>query len=332
MKFLLLLFLFIFLVKNLSAQDKEFTIHKITLPPELSYYDNQFSGLQFANDKLYLLSESRLEDKQEAKIYAVKLADIEKQLTDTTYVLPYEKIMITGLDKLADQMKDEGQVYEGLEAFILDGGSVFLSVETNTPSPYCYLLKGKWEGNIIQMLPTLTKILKPRKPDGSSIYNAGYEAITLIKKNIFAFFEYNYFDSNYVYCFNSALKPGSKDSLSADKLPFRITDITPTGNNHFTAINFFYKGEGGDTVYRVPPSDTFNDSLIETQGVYHNYVRLIDVEFKSNHFTWKPLWTFPKEYTGHNWEGIAACNNGYFVMNDKYTLTRPYASVLLYLK
>ncbi len=332
MKSLLLFLPAIFLGKYLPAQDKEFSIHKINLPSELSYYDNQFSGLQIANEKIYLLSESRLEDNQEAKIYAVKLGDIEKQLVDTNYILPFEKIMIVGLDKLADQMKNEGQVYEGLEAFVIDGETVYLSVETNTPSPYCYLLKGKWDGNKIQMSPTLTKVLKPRKPDGSSIYNAGFEAITLIKKNIFAFYEYNYFDSNYVYCYNSALKRGSKDSLLVDKLPFRITDITPIGNNHFTAINFFYKGEGGDTVYRVPTSDTFNDSLIETQGIYHNYVRLIDINFSNNYFTWKPLWTFPQEYTGYNWEGIAAYNNGYFVMNDKYTLARPYASVLLYLK
>ena len=316
----------------LFAQDKQFTIHKINLPSELSYYDNQFSGLQIANEKLYLMSESRLQDNQEAKLYAVRLADIEKKLTDTTYVLPYEKIMIAGLDKLAEQMKNEGQVYEGLEAFIIDGNAVYFSVETNTPSPYCYLLKGKWEGNNLQMLPILTKILKPRKPDGSGIYNAGFEAITLIKKNIFAFYEYNYFGNNYVYCYNSALKPRSKDSLSISKLPFRITDITPAGNNHFTAINYFYKGEGGDTVYRVPSSDIRNDSLIETQGVYHSYARLIDVEFSNNHFSWKPLWTFSKEYSDYNWEGIAAYKNGYFVLNDKYTLARPYASVLLYLK
>lgn len=331
MKFFFTLFVAISLTNYSYAQDKRFSVHKIGLPPELSYYDNQFSGLQIANEKLYLLSESRLEDNQEAKIYTLKLADIEKQLADTTYILPYEKIIIVGLDKLADRMKSEGQAYEGLESFIIDGETVYLSVETNTPSPYCYLLKGKWQDNKIQMLPTLIKVLKPRKPDGSSIYNAGFEAIVLIKKNIYAFYEYNYFETNYAYCYRSSLNPNSKDSLPLDKLPFRITDITPVGNNHFTAINFFYKGAGGDTVYRVPPTDTFNDTLIEAQGAYHDYVRLIDIEFSHNHFSWKPLWTFPKSYTGYNWEGIAAYKNGYFIINDKYTPARPYASVLLYL-
>lgn len=330
MKTFFLFILSIALFGSSFSQDKQFTTHKINLPSELSYYDNQFSGLQIANKKLYLLSESRLEDKQEAKLYAVNLTDIEKQLADTSYVLPYEKIVINGLDNLAEQMNNEGQVYEGLEAFIINGATVYFSVETNTPSPYCYLLKGKFDGNKISLQSTLTRVLKPSKPDGSSIYNAGFEAITLVKKNIFAFYEYNYFDNNYVYRYNKNLKPRSKDSLDIKKLPFRITDITPIGNNHFTAINFFYKGEGGDTVYRVPQSD-INDSLIKSQDVYHDYVRLIDIDFKNKHFSWKPLWTFPKEYTGYNWEGIAAYKKGYFVMNDKYTLTRPYASVLLYL-
>jgi hypothetical protein len=135
-----------------------------------------------------------------------------------------------------------------------------------------------------------------------------------------------------VYCYNRSLKNNTIDSLLIDKLPFRVTDITPTGNNHFTALNFFYKGEGDDMVYRVPSSDGLNDSLIETQGVYHNYMRLVDIDFTNKHFSWKPLWTFPKEYTGYNWEGIAAYNGGYFIINDKYTLARPYSSVLLYLK
>ena len=316
----------------LFAQNKEFAIHKIALPPELSYYDNQFSGLQVANEKLYMMSESRLEDKQEAKVYSLNLRDIDHYLKDTTYVLPYKKIMIYGLDSLATQMENEGQVYEGLEAFTINGETVYFSVETNTPSPYCYLLKGKLSDTGIQLQPTLTAIRKPRKPDGSSIYNAGFETMALIKNNVFAFYEYNYFEKNYVYCYNSSLNSRSVDSLPIDKLPFRITDITPAGNNHFTAINFFFKGEGGDTVYRVPPPDKLNDSLIETQGTYHDYVRLIDIDFSNKLFSWQPLWIFPKEYTGYNWEGIAAYDSGYFVMNDKYTLARPYASVLLYLK
>ena len=332
MKYLLTLFLFIDFVHILQAQEKQFSVRNISLPPELSYYDNQFSGLQVADSNLYLMSESRLEDNQEAKLYSIRLVDINSKLRDTAYVLPYKKIKIIGLDKLRATMEEEKQVYEGLEAFIIDGQTVYFSVETNTPSTFCYLLKGKFSDSIVQLEPTMTAVRKPRKPDGSSIYNAGFEALALIKKRIVAFYEYNYFEQNYVYCYKTTLNKNRKDSLPVDKLPFRITDITPTGNNHFTAINFFFKGEGGDTVYRVPASDSINKTMIKDGAAYHDFCRLIDIEYNKKHFSWRPLWTIPAEYTGFNWEGIAAWDNGYFLMNDKYTLKRPYYSALLYIK
>jgi hypothetical protein len=332
MKYLLTLASFVILLQILQAQEKQFSIHTISLPPELSYYDNQFSGLQIADSNLYLMSESRLEDNQEAKLYSIRLSDINYKLQDTAYVLPYKKIKITGLDKLRAMMEEEKQVYEGLEAFIIDEQTVYFSVETNTPSPYCYLLKGTLNDSTIELGSTMTPIRKPRKPDGSSIYNAGFEALTLINKEILAFYEYNYFEQNFVYRYKTSLNNHQKDSLPIDKLPFRITDITPAGNNHFTAINFFYKGEGGDTVYRVPSSDSTINTLIIKGNIYHDYCRLIDIALNKNHFSWKPLWTVPPEYTGYNWEGIAAYNDGYFLINDKYTLKRPYYSALLYLK
>lgn len=332
MKYLFILLSFIGFVHILRAQEKQFSVQYISLPPELSYYDNQFSGLQVAGNNLYLMSESRLEDNQEAKLYSIKLSDINYKLRDTSYVLPYKKIKITGLDKLREMMERNKQVYEGLEAFIIDEKTVYFSVETNTPSPYCYLLKGKLNDSSVRLEPTMTAVRKPQKPDGSKIYNAGFETLALFKKRIVAFYEYNYFDQNYVYCYKESLDEKRKDSLLIDKLPFRITDITPAGNHHFTAINFFYKGEGGDTVYRVPVMDSINNALIRTGNEYHDFCRLIDIEFVKNHFSWKPLWTLPPEYTGFNWEGIAAYNNGYFLMNDKYTLKRPYYSALLYIK
>ena len=35
---------------------------------------------------------------------------------------------------------------------------------------------------------------------------------------------------------------------------------------------------------------------------------------------------------GYNWEGIAAYKAGYFIINDKYTPSRPYRTTLLYLQ
>ncbi|RZK97883.1 MAG: hypothetical protein EOO62_27325, partial [Hymenobacter sp.] len=56
------------------AQQPQFLVHNLHIPKELSYYDNQFSGLAISADKLFLLSESRLQDNAEAKLYTVRLA------------------------------------------------------------------------------------------------------------------------------------------------------------------------------------------------------------------------------------------------------------------
>lgn len=319
-----------------QAQQTQLTVHKLRLPSELAYYDNQFSGLATGAGQLYLLSESRLQDQAEAKLYTVRLADLDRQLADTTYVLPYRKLPITGLAALRTRMAAAGQRYEGLEALLVMQNTVYLSVETDTPSPICYLLKGQLRPDAVVLDTTfLLPLAKPLAADGSHIYNAGFEALAETNKHLLAFFEYNSFPSqNYAYELNSnplqKAQPPAKLPLAA--LPFRLTDITPVGANRFTALNFFFKGEGGDAIYRPPATDPVNNRLAQDQGTYTNYARLISVELKDNQLTWQPLWEFPAQYRGYNWEGIAAYKNGYFVINDKYTPARPYQTTLLYLQ
>ncbi len=331
MKYLYIFALLIVFKPIANAQNKIFKIDSIALPPEISYSENQFSGLQIAHKKLYLLAESRLQDKREAKLYSTNIAALATYLKDSTQKPVFKKVNIIGLDSLANKMLQLGQRYEGLEACIIDNKTVYFSIETDTPSPFCYLVKGKFKQGNIYLQPQIKTVLKPRKPDGSSIYNAGFEAIALIKKRLYAFFEYNYFDTNYVYNFSTNFNTNETDSVGINKMPFRITDVTKTADNQFTAINFFFKGEGDDVVYRVPVNDTVNHALITKNNVYQNYCRLININFTNGHFAWSPLWEFPSTKNGYNWEGIAAWKKGYFIINDKYTPARPYASVLLYI-
>jgi hypothetical protein len=338
MKFLIAL-LALFSSSFVFGQKKGFTVHPVSLPPELSWYDNQFSGLCIHEGKLFLMSESRLEDKAEPKLYAISTSDLDHKLKDTSFVLPYKKYHIYNLEGLREKMKAVGDDYEGLEAIVIDGKDVYLSVETATPSNNCYLLKGNLTDTSVVMHPDfLMTMAKPVNADGSHIYNAGFEAVAFQDKIFHPFFEYNYFPAgNYVRKINPAsfTADGKYEADEIEKLPFRITDITRTKNDRFTAINYFYKGEGDDTVYRTPANDKNSRLILDSTG-YHNYCRLIEVNYNQNNhhpnFTWKTIWEFPKEYSSYNWEGIASYKKGYFIMNDKYTPQRPYASTLLYLK
>jgi hypothetical protein len=319
-----------------QAQQPQFSLHKLHLPGELANYDNQFSGLATSADKLLLLSESRLQDQAEAKLYAVRLADLDHQLADTTYVLPYQKLPIRGLATLRAQMTAAGQRYEGLEALLVTPAAVYLSVETDTPSPTCYLLRGQLRADAVVLDTTfLLPLAKPLAADGSHIYNAGFEALAEANQQLLAFFEYNSFPGrNYAYALPSKhlAATSAPTGVPFARLPFRLTDLTAVGAGRYTALNFFFKGGGGDAIYRTPASDQPNALLTRDQGGYKNYARLLAIELKNNTLSWQPLWEFPEPYRGYNWEGIAAYHGGYFVINDKYTPSRPYQTILLYLQ
>lgn len=312
-----------------------FQVRSLSLPKELAYYDNQFSGLAISGRELYLLSESRLQDNAEAKLYTLPLAALDRKLRDTTTALPFRKLPLRHLAALRARMARAGQSYEGLEALLIEQQTVYVTVETATPSANCYLLRGTLRPDAVELDSTfLLPLPKPLAADGSHIYNAGYEALAAAGKRLFAFFEYNSFaTNNVVEVHTQHLGPGSVPTqVPFAPLPFRLTDITATGKDRYTAINFFFKGDGGDAIYRTPPSDVANDRLIRDAGGYKSYCRFISLELHDNRFTWQPLWEFPEQYRGYNWEGLAAYKGGYFLLNDKYTPKKPYQSTLLYLE
>ena len=318
------------------AQAPHFAVHRLYLPPEVAFYDNQFSGLALSAGQLLIMSESRLQDRAEAKLYAVALADLDHQLADSTYTLPFRKLPLLGLPALRGRINRAGQVYEGLEALLVDQQTIYFSVETATPSTNCYLLKGTLTSAAVVLDTTfLVTLPKPLAADGSHIYNAGFEALASEGPHLFAFFEYNSFSSaNYVYQLPKPLsaKGSAPQPLPFAQLPFRLTDVTAAGKHRFVGLNYFFRGEGGDEVYRTPATDTVNARLISDAVGYKSYCRLVALDLTDNKFSWQPLWEFPDDYRSYNWEGIAAYKNGYFIINDKYTSHRPYQSTLLYLQ
>jgi hypothetical protein len=328
-------FIAFFIVFTAHAQQKDFAIQKLSLPSEIEYYDNQFSGMSINKEVLFLMSESRLQDNREAKLYAIKMADVDRKIMDTSFVLPFKKYAIKNLDILRDKMNVLGDDYEGLEAIVIDDNEVYVTVETATPSNNCYLVKGILKDSTVELdVNFLSPLPKPIDKNNNHIYNAGFEAMAMVNKTVLNFFEYNWFPEKNLAI---AVTPTTLTSVmyqlpTVEKIPFRITDITKTSKNTFTAINFFYKGDGEDTVYRVNKKDKGNDKLIRDGYGYKSYCRLVKLKYKNYTFTWEPLWEFPVEYMSCNWEAIAAYKEGYFIMNDKYTAAKPYSSILLYIK
>jgi hypothetical protein len=297
----------------------------IPLPPEVFYPENQFSGLQISRNNIYFLSENRLQEKHTPQIYFTTSGELTKYQGDSIYVPLFRKIPIVGLESIVKKIKD----YEGFEAFIVRKKDIYFFVETATASPFCYIIRGKLMQSKIVLDSSLFEIRKPTGPEGTTIYNAGFESAFFKKQRLYLVFEYNYFSRNYIYQVNAKLK-GEIDSLPIDPLPFRITDITKSKRNTFSAINYFYKGEGPDTVYRVPVSDTVSRNLIYSSS-YNNYVRIVSITRNRKSFTWSTQFELPEKYFPYNWEGISRWKRGYLIVNDKYTPQKPYHTVLLYI-
>ena len=87
-------------------------------------------------------------------------------------------------------------------------------------------------------------------------------------------------------------------------MPFRLTDITKTRGNNFTAINYFYKGEGEDEIYRLPNGDDKNNKLIKDTLGYNNYCRLIKIRYQNFSFSWERLGEFPSASSSYNWKEL----------------------------
>lgn len=353
-KDIFLLSLAIFLSCHISAQE-HFKVSKIKLPADISYYDNQFSSLYIAKDNLFLMSECRIEDKSPAFIAYADLHQVNKAIKDSNYTPFFHRIALRGLDTISDILKNRNQVYEGLEAMAIDKNSYYFSIETNTPSDSCYIVKGDLVDSAIHLNTThFLTIAKPKDENGKAIYNTGFESMEIKGNKLFAFFEYNYFkDGNDVVTADLSLDNQSLKRIPIAKIPFRITDVSwDKKGNCYWGINYFYQGDGGDTIYRVPENDpnyrlmypyvpprkpcTMSDKKWTDMKNYNSkkirsYCRIIKFMETNGQFTYTPFDDLPEKYWAYNWEGLARYKNGFFLMNDKYTPQRPYSSELLFL-
>ncbi|WP_045687634.1 hypothetical protein [Hymenobacter sp. AT01-02] len=82
------------------AQKAPYSFQTIPLPLEIADRNNQFSGLHLYKDELLLLSESRLQERAEAKVYALNLNTLDKQLAGKAQDIAYRKYAIRGLSTI----------------------------------------------------------------------------------------------------------------------------------------------------------------------------------------------------------------------------------------
>ena len=317
-----------------TAQPTSRPPQAIGLPAEIADRNNQFSGLCIHHRELLLLSESRLQERAEAKVYGLDLASLDGQLAGQTRELTYRKYLIRGLDHLKARIDSLGQVYEGLESLMVLDDVLYFTIETATASPNCYLVKGRFEasGNAIDLdTHYLVTLAKPVLPDGTHIYNAGFEAMARYRRQLLLLFEYNSFlpGNQALLLPAAATTPAPTRAVPMAALPIRVTDMVRTGRHRYTAINYFFNGTD-DSVYRPAPADPSTRLVQDSTGSYQNYCQLISLRYRRRQLSWQPLLELPRAYMTYNWEGLAAYRGGYFLINDKYGPSGK--STLLYIR
>ncbi|QES88995.1 hypothetical protein [Rhizosphaericola mali] len=319
------------LIGNLCFGQNKLDVHSIKLPANVSYYDNQYSSLYLSDGALFLMSESRLEDNRPAFVDKISTKELQKSIKDSSYTPQSARLPIIGLSNIRMQIDARNQKYEGLEAMAIHGKEFFFSIETDTPSDSCYLLKGKLENqSIILDSIHFLGLPKPKDSNGKNVYNAGYESLEVKGNQLIAVFEYNYFDKeNKLVVVNKDLNPKTLQYESIAKIPFRITDISDTKGG-FYAINYFFNGGGGDAVYRIE-NDAKDYNTVFVDGKWKSYARIVKLINENDSYSYQPIMDLPENYWAYNWEGLAMYKNGFFILNDKYTPKRPYSSTLLFM-
>jgi hypothetical protein len=301
----------------------------IPLPDSLRNVNFEFSGLCWNYGRLFLLPQygnhKQTKLNGQFNIYSI-LADSIGRVVDgkDSTLTAFNTIRVNNLDKLPDSIK---QHYEGFEAITMDRDRVFLAIETEITSDYCYILKGKLNQKHDEIdIDTLNYISLKRYP---YIVNAGFESLTYLPKKhrLIAIYEYNGMDCGGIgFQIDPEFKKPAK-KLGIPFVPFRITDVQSANGKDLYALNFHYNGDYmaylNNNMLRHPEAvikatipdlkDSLEKDSLYLQRSTTNYARIIKMDgLKAG--SWKQVASFPAIKS--NWEGLALYRNGALVISD----------------
>ena len=332
MKYLLLLCLVI-KAFALSAQQSP---NIIQINDNLTAHRYEFSSLAKWKNKIVLIPQNHKNVID--SIYMIDSIEIERSIQKNT-VTKFTAFAINNLRHVGAR-KDSLYInnlllpfYDGIEATVIKGDTIFFSLETTTL--YCYVIKGiiDVKHQSINMLPGVVHI-----PNTYDINNAGYESLALLPKkdSLLAFFECNKDVTNArAFMVSTNLKGKPKPVEWAQPLYFRITDVYALNDTVLIGINRlftvpFYTKERDDYLKGL---DT---NLVRKQfnngGNFDNcFDQLIKLNIRHNKIYWQPL-AFISLNLLDNYEGLVPFKDGVLMVVDGEPGNVPCKLVYLKLK
>jgi len=321
----ILVFVVVALVQVAAFSQSKY--HPIPLPAAIASVDEEFSGITIYQNRLYLLPQygSNKETKLEEDffIYSIKTDSINRVLLHKDSELTaFKSISVKNLNLLPNSIKKS---YQGFEAITIVNNQVFMAIETEDSSDYCYILKGTF--NIAKtelVIDAAHFITLPRYP---YIENAGFESLTWLpkEKKLLAVYEFNAIKGGGT---GYLLDASFKTKPVAVKTPyayFRITDIASNATDKIYAVNYHWNGDykqylSNELLRNAEVSiaaftPALKDSLLENVDyLKHNgFAEIISLRNRKS-TNWKHVATFPPK--NNNWEGITLFKKGALIITD----------------
>ena len=327
-QFLLYVFTLIFSTLPVFAQK---SLKKIPLPLAINGVNEEFSGMAWSQNRLYLLpqyggfKETLMDGK--FSIYSL-LADSIAGVIDgkDSALTSYRILTVKNLDKLPNAIKNQ---YQGFEAITIVKNQVFLAIETADEFNYCFILKGSLntQQNEIIIDP-LNFIAIKRYP---YISNAGFESLTYLpgKKKLMAMFEFNGMpDGGVGFLIDTALKSPPK-KINVPFLPFRLTDTEVNSRGRVYGLNYYWEGDYDSYLNNILLRNQENEikKMIPDFGgslKTNSYARIVTKK-RWNSKKWEQVVSL--DGTKLNWEGLALFRNGALIITDANRSNKLYTTL-----
>jgi hypothetical protein len=222
---------------------------------------------------------------------------------------------------------DNIQGYEGIEAAVILGSTnnIYFAIETNTKK--CYIVKGfiNEADSSIQLDEKILPLPKPEDKGDTANDNAGFESIAYlpIQNKLIAFFERNrYLDVDRAMLIDTRLNPSTIQYLKfAKPLLFRLTDVSYWGDDTLIGINHHYSDyhkKETEFNYYIGKGNIENAkaAMFGKNPARLSFARIIKLFFtKDNKIDWKEVHN-PVSFSDDNWEGIIPFKDGVLMVVD----------------
>lgn len=299
-----------------------FAQQNIPLPAAIANPVAEYSAMTLAGNRLLLVPQYP----DNNALYAI---DTNKLLQAISQGKPvsfqkFSKIVLPNFESVKQAINANGDVYEGVEAVVAVGNTVFFSIETTESTDSCFIVKGYLHKNSITLDSRHLQAIKKITCDDKRVSNAGYESLTYLpdQHKLLAVFEYTntaaVYQTPVAWLIDTTLKDEQPAPVYIEQpIPFRISDICNAGAGQLYGLNFWWAGEYKDYFScnqqtRLPIADSA--AFTNTSHKNTCYARILQLQLTGNTLHWAS-W---KEigYDCYNWEGIAALHHYLFIVSD----------------